>query len=44
MWCEDCDKYISDETRHFQTEIHILKSQRQLNQHHQQSNFGQDLK
>ena len=22
IWCEDCSKYISDTTRHFQSEIH----------------------
>ena len=27
VWCEDCGKYISDKTRHFQTEIHTLRSQ-----------------
>ena len=27
IWCEDCGKYISDETRHFQSEIHTLRSQ-----------------
>ena len=26
-WCEDCNKYISDKTRHFQSEIHLQKSQ-----------------
>ena len=27
VWCEDCGKYISDKTRHFQSEIHTLRSQ-----------------
>ena len=27
IWCEDCGKYISDKTRHFQSEIHTLSSQ-----------------
>ena len=27
VWCEDCGKYISDKTRHFQNEIHTLRSQ-----------------
>ena len=27
IWCEDCGKYISDKTRHFQSEIHTLRSQ-----------------
>ena len=26
-WCEDCGKFISDKTRHFQSEIHTLRSQ-----------------
>ena len=31
VWCEDCGKLISDKTRHFQPEKHLLKSQnRQL--------------
>ena len=24
-WCEGCGKYISDRTRHFQSEIHTLR-------------------
>ena len=27
IWCEDCGKYISDKTRHFQSEINTLRSQ-----------------
>ena len=27
VWCEDCVKHISDKTRHFQSEIHTLRSQ-----------------
>ena len=27
IWCEDCGKYIGDKTRHFQSEIHTLRSQ-----------------
>ena len=27
FWSEDCGKYISDKTRHFQSEIHTLRSQ-----------------
>ena len=27
IWCEDCGKYISDKTRHFQSETHTLSSQ-----------------
>ena len=26
VWCEACGKYISDKTRHFQSEIHTLRS------------------
>ena len=26
-WCEDCGKYISDKTRHFQSKIHLQKNQ-----------------
>ena len=37
IWCEDCSKYITDKTRHFQSEIHLLKRQ-----HNQQNNFGLD--
>ena len=31
VWCEECGKYITDKTRHFQSEIH---------NRHQQSAFG----
>ena len=34
VWCEDCDKNISDKARHFQSEIHI--------QNRQQNNFNLD--
>ena len=27
IWCEDCGKYICDKTRHFQSEVHTLRSQ-----------------
>ena len=23
VWCEECGKYITDKTRHFQSEIHL---------------------
>ena len=36
VWCEDCHKFRSDKTRHFQSEIHLQKSQ--------QSNFSQEVK
>ena len=29
VWCEDCGKYISDITRHFQSEIHLQEIQHQ---------------
>ena len=35
VWCEDCNKYISDKTRHFQSEIHLQNRQRENMQ-----NFG----
>ena len=45
VWCEDCDKYISDKTRHFQSENHINRSLIQKSQHQQQQkNFSQDVK
>ena len=34
--CEDCNKYISDKTRHFQSEVHL--------QHRQQINFNQSTR
>ena len=27
VWCEDCNRYISDKTRHFQSEIHSQNRQ-----------------
>ena len=38
VWCEDCGKYISDKTRHFQSEIHLQNRQRENMQ-----NFGTAL-
>ena len=35
VWCEDCNRYISDTTRHFQSEIHLQNRQRENMQ-----NFG----
>ena len=40
VWCEDCNKYISDKTRHFQSGIHLRN--RQNNQLNQQNNFSLD--
>ena len=34
IWCEDCGKYISDETRHFQREIHNRHQQSNLDKIH----------
>ena len=28
VWCEDCNRYISDKTRHFQSEIHLQNRQK----------------
>ena len=38
VWCEDCSKYISVTTRHFQNEIHLQNNQR--SQQNTQSAFG----
>ena len=38
VWCEDCSKYISDTTRHFQSEIHLQN--RQNRQRENMQNFG----
>ena len=39
VWCEDCSKYISDTTRHFQSEIHLQNRQRE----NMQSTFGMQI-
>ena len=39
VWCEDCNKYISDKTRHFQSEIH-LQNRQNRQQNNIQSTFG----
>ena len=39
VWCEDCNRYISDKTRHFQSEIHIQNRQNRQ-QNNMQSTFG----
>ena len=40
-WCEDCGKYISDKTRHFQSKSPLQKSQHSKAGfvYHQQKNF-----
>ena len=32
IWCELCEKYITDKTRHFQSETHLLKAQKFVEQ------------
>ena len=32
IWCKECGKYISDKARHFQSEIHTLRSQNNATQ------------
>ena len=39
VWCEDCNRYISDKTRHFQSEIH-LQSRQNRQQNNIQNTFG----
>ena len=39
VWCEDCNRYISDKTRHFQSEIH-LQNRQNRQQNNMQSTFG----
>ena len=39
VWCEDCNRYISDKTRHFQSEIHLQNCQNRQ-QNNMQSTFG----
>ena len=31
VWCEDCNKYLSDTTRRFQSEIHLINRQNNSN-------------
>ena len=51
IWCEDCGKYISDKTRHFQTEFHKARAGASAASHtashsasHRFTNFGQEVK
>ena len=39
VWCEDCNRYISDKTRHFQSEIH-LQNRQNRQQNIIQNTFG----
>ena len=39
VWCEDCNRYISDKTRPFQSEIH-LQNRQNRQQNNMQSTFG----
>ena len=43
VWCGDCDKDISDKTRHFQSEIHRLRSISQDTQNAPAFAFGNTL-
>ena len=40
IWCEDCGKFVSDKTRHFQSETHLLKSQQE---NYQLNQLGQEV-
>ena len=42
IWCEDCGKYISDKTRHFQSEIHTLRSQNNRESHGEATQISQE--
>ena len=39
VWCEDCNKYISDKTSYFQSEVH-LQNRQNRQQNNMQSTFG----
>ena len=42
IWCEDCGKYISDKTRHFQSEIHTLRSQNNRESYREATQISQE--
>ena len=42
VWCEDCNRYISDKTRHFQSEIH-LQNRQNRQQNNIQNFFGNGI-
>ena len=42
VWCEDCNRYISDKTRHFQSEIH-LQNRQNRQQNNIQNTFGNGI-
>ena len=43
VWCEDCSRYISDKTRHFQSEIH-LQNRQNRQQNNIQNTFSNGVK
>ena len=43
VWCEDCSKYISDTTRHFQSEIHLQNRQNRQRENMQNSGNGVEI-
>ena len=42
IWCEDCGKYISDKTRHFQSEIRTLRSQNNRKSYREATQISQE--
>ena len=42
IWCEDCGKYISDKTTHFQSEIHTLRSQNNRESYREATQISQE--
>ena len=42
LWCEDCNRYISDKTRHFQSEI-LLQNCQNRQQNNIQNTFGNGI-
>ena len=43
IWCEDCGKYISN-SRHFQSEIHTLRSQNNRESYREATQTSQDAR
>ena len=44
IWCGDCGKHISDKTRHFQSEIHMLRSQNNRESFREATQTSQDTR
>ena len=42
VWCDDCGKYISDKTRHFQSENHTLRSQNNRESYREATQISQE--